>query len=253
MLTQMLAELDGIDSHDDQPGKTIFVIAATNRPDIMDRALLRPGRLDELILIPLPDAGSRLSIFKSLLRNSPISPKVQWDDLVQKSEGFSGADIAEVCNKVCKMAIRESIEKEERRSKGEIVVRDEEEDEEEEWEEDTAAEPTNPDDIVANGAISEGSPPTPDITEQNEIKDETENTSEEEQQLSVKKVLANGNQEIDLVPFLTKKHFDDALKQARRSVSKEYAARFEAMAKQIKISGSFDFKAAFDPLKMSKR
>eukprot|EP01025_Chloroclados_australasicus_P065709 TRINITY_DN8950_c1_g5_i1.p1 TRINITY_DN8950_c1_g5~~TRINITY_DN8950_c1_g5_i1.p1 ORF type:complete len:794 (-),score=154.10 TRINITY_DN8950_c1_g5_i1:273-2591(-) len=270
MLTQMLAELDGIDSHDDQPGKTIFVIAATNRPDIMDRALLRPGRLDELILIPLPDAPSRLSIFKSLLRNSPISPQVDWDELVQRTEGFSGADIAEVCNKVCKAAIRESIVKEERRRKGEIVLL--EETEEEEWEEDprglSALNQEDPNakqqqqqqqqqQPVENGNIQSDEliEETPNVEQETSEGEPDKTVSTENEQVMDQQQLKqeNGVSNVDLVPYLTRNHFDQALKQARRSVSKEYAAKFEAMAKQIKMSGSFNFKPVFDPLRAGRR
>merc|ERR1711912_76828 len=91
--------------------KTVFIIGATNRPDIIDSALMRPGRLDQLIYIPLPDDGSRQSIFKSVLRKSPVAPDVDIDTLVKFTNGFSGADITEICQRACKYAIRESIEK----------------------------------------------------------------------------------------------------------------------------------------------
>jgi hypothetical protein len=61
------------------------------RPDIIDPALLRPGRLDQLIYIPLPDEGSRRQIFKSVLRKSPIAPDVDFDVLTKFTHGFSGA------------------------------------------------------------------------------------------------------------------------------------------------------------------
>jgi len=59
--------------------KNLFFIGATNRPDILDEALIRPGRLDQLIYIPLPDKPSRLSVFKANLRKSPIAPNVSMD------------------------------------------------------------------------------------------------------------------------------------------------------------------------------
>jgi transitional endoplasmic reticulum ATPase len=75
VLNQLLTEMDGMNSK-----KTVFIIGATNRPDIIDPALLRPGRLDQLIYIPLPDDGSRRAIFKSCLRKSPVSA-MPWCEL----------------------------------------------------------------------------------------------------------------------------------------------------------------------------
>ena len=76
------------------------------RPDIIDSALLRPGRLDQLIYIPLPDDPSRKSIFQAALRKSPVAPEVDIDLLVRFTNGFSGADITEICQRACKYAIR---------------------------------------------------------------------------------------------------------------------------------------------------
>jgi len=72
--------------------KTVFIIGATNRPDIIDPALLRPSRLDQLIYIPLPDEDSRHSIFKSCMRKSPIAKNVDLGALARHTQGFSGAD-----------------------------------------------------------------------------------------------------------------------------------------------------------------
>jgi SpoVK/Ycf46/Vps4 family AAA+-type ATPase len=91
--------------------KTVFIIGATNRPDIIDPALLRPGRLDQLIYIPLPDDQSRLQIFKACLRKSPVAKDVDLNALAKYTQGFSGADITEICQRACKYAIRENIEK----------------------------------------------------------------------------------------------------------------------------------------------
>ena len=76
------------------------------RPDIIDSALLRPGRLDQLIYIPLPDEPSRRQIFMAALRKSPVAPDVDLDLLVKYTNGFSGADITEICQRACKYAIR---------------------------------------------------------------------------------------------------------------------------------------------------
>ena len=80
--------------------------SALRRPDIIDSALLRPGRLDQLIYIPLPDEGSRRQIFKAVLRKSPVAPDVDNDLLVKYTNGFSGADITEICQRACKCVPR---------------------------------------------------------------------------------------------------------------------------------------------------
>ncbi|PQM36977.1 hypothetical protein Pyn_05237 [Prunus yedoensis var. nudiflora] len=106
VLNQLLTEMDGMSAK-----KTVFVIGATNRPDVIDPALLRPGRLDQLIYIPLPDEESRYQIFRACLRKSPVSKDVDIRALAKYTEGFSGADITEICQRACKYAIRENIEK----------------------------------------------------------------------------------------------------------------------------------------------
>jgi transitional endoplasmic reticulum ATPase len=107
VINQILTEMDGMGAK-----KSVFIIGATNRPDIIDPAVLRPGRLDQLIYIPLPDEGSRMNILKSVTRKSPVSEEVDYSYLARTLHGFSGADITEVCQRAAKMAIRESIEKE---------------------------------------------------------------------------------------------------------------------------------------------
>ncbi|KAG0456915.1 hypothetical protein HPP92_022072 [Vanilla planifolia] len=106
VLNQLLTEMDGMSTR-----KTVFIIGATNRPDIIDPALLRPGRLDQLIYIPLPDEASRHQIFKACLRKSPVAKSVDLMALAKYTQGFSGADITEICQRACKYAIRENIEK----------------------------------------------------------------------------------------------------------------------------------------------
>ncbi len=110
VLNQLLTEMDGVGSK-----KNLFFIGATNRPDILDEALIRPGRLDQLIYIPLPDKGSRINVFKAVLRKSPIAPNVNMDFLAELTEGFTGADCTELCQRATKAAIRESIEADEQR------------------------------------------------------------------------------------------------------------------------------------------
>ena len=104
VINQILSEIDGIGS-----GKTLFIIGATNRPDILDPGIMRPGRLDQLIYIPLPDYESRVSIFKANLRKSPVADDVTFELLAEVTDGFSGADITEICQRAAKNAIRESI------------------------------------------------------------------------------------------------------------------------------------------------
>ncbi|KAI3896733.1 hypothetical protein MKW98_009586 [Papaver atlanticum] len=106
VLNQLLTEMDGVNAKN-----TVFIIGATNRPDVIDPALLRPGRLDQLVYIPLPDEASRLQIFKARLRRSPVSKHVDIQVLAKHTESFSGADITEICQRACKYAIRENIEK----------------------------------------------------------------------------------------------------------------------------------------------
>jgi len=106
VINQILTEMDGMGAK-----KNVFIIGATNRPDIIDSAILRPGRLDQLIYIPLPDEASRSSILKANLRKTPISKEVDLAYLSKVTHGFSGADLTEICQRACKLAIRESIEK----------------------------------------------------------------------------------------------------------------------------------------------
>ncbi|KAL0370097.1 UNVERIFIED_CONTAM: Cell division cycle protein 48 [Sesamum angustifolium] len=103
-------ELDSIATQGINNPKVNFLDNAL-KPDIIDPALLRPGRLDQLIYIPLPDEDSRHQIFKACLRKSPLSKDVDLRALAKYTQGFSGADITEICQRACKYAIRENIEK----------------------------------------------------------------------------------------------------------------------------------------------
>jgi len=115
VISQMLTELDGLEELRD-----VIVIAATNRPDIIDPALLRPGRFDRLIYIPPPDKEARKEIFKIHTRKKPLAKDVNIDELAEKTEGYTGADIAAVCNEAVMAAIREYIEKGGKMDKEEI-------------------------------------------------------------------------------------------------------------------------------------
>ncbi|KAH7648214.1 CDC48-like AAA ATPase [Cryptosporidium bovis] len=110
VMNQLLTEIDGVGVK-----KNLFFIGATNRPEILDEALLRPGRLDQLIYIPLPDLPARVSVLQAILRKSPLSKNVPISFIAQKTEGFSGADLAELCQRAAKAAIRDAIAAEELR------------------------------------------------------------------------------------------------------------------------------------------
>ncbi len=106
VISQILTELDGLEELRD-----VTVIAATNRPDIIDPALLRPGRFDRLIYIPPPDKKARLEIFRIHTKKKPLAKDVSIEELAEKTEGYTGADIAAVCNEAVMAAIREYLSK----------------------------------------------------------------------------------------------------------------------------------------------
>ncbi len=106
VVCQLLTELDGI-----QPLSGVVVLAATNRIDMVDPALLRAGRFDKLIYVPLPDKPARLEIFKIHIKGKPLAKDVDLNKLVDQTEGFSGADIAAVVNTALSLVLQEFIGK----------------------------------------------------------------------------------------------------------------------------------------------
>merc|ERR1712167_313232 len=104
VMNQLLTEMDGVGAK-----KNVFIIGATNRPDIIDPALMRPGRLDQLIYIPMPDYESRLSVLKAVLRKTPVSKDCDLQYLASQTEKFTGADLTEICQRAAKLAVREDI------------------------------------------------------------------------------------------------------------------------------------------------
>lgn len=102
-LNQLLVELDGFN-----PNEGVIVLAATNRPDVLDPALLRPGRFDRQVIIPLPDVRGRLEIIKVHTRKIPLADKVDLEILARGSPGFSGADIENLVNEAALLAARQS-------------------------------------------------------------------------------------------------------------------------------------------------
>ncbi|KAL4146733.1 hypothetical protein PRNP1_012597 [Phytophthora ramorum] len=165
----LLTEMDGMGAK-----KNVFIIGATNRPDIIDPALMRPGRLDQLIFIPMPDFDSRLSILRSVLRKSPVSKEVDLNFLAQQTDKFSGADLTEICQRAAKLAIRESIARDMERDRLRAEAGDEMEDIEEE----------------------------------------------------------------DPVPEITPRHFEEAVRNARRSVSDRDLAQYSTFAQTLQQARS---------------
>ena len=102
-LNQMLVEMDGFESNDG-----VIVIAATNRPDVLDPALLRPGRFDRQVVVPLPDILGREAILKVHMRKVPLADDVEPSIIARGTPGFSGADLANLINEAALFAARES-------------------------------------------------------------------------------------------------------------------------------------------------
>uniref|UniRef100_A0A7S2ZIM7 Vesicle-fusing ATPase n=1 Tax=Rhodosorus marinus TaxID=101924 RepID=A0A7S2ZIM7_9RHOD len=167
VINQILTEIDGVGAR-----KNVFVIGATNRPDILDPAIMRPGRLDQLVYIPLPDHDSRVSILKSALRKSPVATDVDLMAIARATDGYSGADLTEICQRACKMAIRESIQK--------------------------------------------------DVERKREMEDAGMDVEDE-----------------DPVPELTRAHFEDSMRYARRSVTDADVRKYEMFASKLQTSRGF--------------
>jgi transitional endoplasmic reticulum ATPase len=102
VVNQLLTSMDGLEDMEN-----VFVIAATNRPDIVDQALLRPGRFDKLLLLPVPDEATRLKILRVHTKNMPLD-KVDLPALAKKLDGYVGADIESLCREAAMTALRQS-------------------------------------------------------------------------------------------------------------------------------------------------
>ncbi len=106
VISQFLTEMDGLEEL-----RNVVIIAATNRPDIVDPALLRPGRFDRMLLVPPPDLEARKQIFWIHTKKTPLAEDVKTDELARKTEGYTGADIASICNTAVMLSIKEHIGK----------------------------------------------------------------------------------------------------------------------------------------------
>jgi transitional endoplasmic reticulum ATPase len=173
VMNQLLTEMDGVGAK-----KNVFIIGATNRPDIIDTALMRPGRLDQLIYIPMPDYESRLSILRAVLRKTPVHKDVDLQYLAAQTEKFTGADLTEICQRAAKLAIREDIMRSMER------------------------------DNIKKDAAAQG-------------------VMEEE----------IGEAE-DMVPEIMPRHFEEAVRNARRSVSDRDLAQYSSFAQNLQQSRS---------------
>ncbi|MGQ9699226.1 MAG: ATP-dependent zinc metalloprotease FtsH, partial [Armatimonadota bacterium] len=103
-LNQLLVEMDGFD-----PNSGVILIAATNRPDVLDPALLRPGRFDRHIVVDHPDVNGRLAILKVHTKDKPLAPDVDLETLARRTPGFSGADLANLVNEAALLAARREL------------------------------------------------------------------------------------------------------------------------------------------------
>ncbi|KAL4452367.1 hypothetical protein ABPG75_008029 [Micractinium tetrahymenae] len=106
VVNQLLTEMDGIEGR-----AGVYLVAATNRPDMIDPALLRPGRLDKILYVPLPPPEGRASILRALTRRTPLAPGVDLDAIgaAPQLTGFSGADLAALVREACVLALKEGI------------------------------------------------------------------------------------------------------------------------------------------------
>ena len=119
VISQILTELDGLEEL-----KDVVVIGATNRIDIVDAALLRPGRFDKLLKVPIPDLDARKQILKIHLEKKPLAEDVKIDELADKTEGYSGADLAALANTTSMLVIKEHIAKSKTLEKAKETLKD---------------------------------------------------------------------------------------------------------------------------------
>jgi len=119
VVSQILTEIDGLEEL-----HNVLIIGATNRVDLVDNALLRPGRFDRILEVPLPDAKGREKIFKIHTRKKPLADNIGFTKLVELTDGFSGAEIEGVCNRAAMSAIRRYVNKKEKSVKSIKITQD---------------------------------------------------------------------------------------------------------------------------------
>ncbi len=112
VVNQLLTEMDGLESLEN-----VVVIGSTNRPDMIDSSLMRPGRFDERLLVPAPDEEARLEIFKVHTRNMPLEKGINLSDFAKRTNNYSGADIEGICREAGMLALRENIKSSEVKKK----------------------------------------------------------------------------------------------------------------------------------------
>jgi transitional endoplasmic reticulum ATPase len=117
VLSQFLAELDGVEEL-----KGVLVLGATNRIDLLDPAILRPGRFDVVVGIPFPDEGGRNEIFAIQLQNKPLGAGINFRDLASRTSGFTGADISSACNQAALRGVRRAVQGGEKAPAGQAQV-----------------------------------------------------------------------------------------------------------------------------------
>jgi transitional endoplasmic reticulum ATPase len=233
VLNQILTEMDGINSK-----KTVFIIGATNRPDIIDSALMRPGRLDQLIYIPLPDEGSRRSIFKAVLRKTPIAADVEIEALIKNTNGFSGADITEICQRACKAAIRcaSGLSVSARHTAPCLccdLVPD-------------FSKPLSAQHCLVCAVLGWSDPDPSECVRRESIEQDIE---AERKKLANADAMETEEEEVDAVPCITRAHFEEAMRHARRSVSDADIRRYATFAQSMKQIRGFgnEFRFADGP------
>jgi transitional endoplasmic reticulum ATPase len=217
VMNQLLTEMDGMNVK-----KDVFIIGATNRPDIIDPALMRPGRLDQLIYIPMPDVPARESILTSSLRKTPVSDKVNIRYIASYLEKYSGADINEICQRAVKFAIRESVEKKEqiiKKMKAERALEDISQKKRVKVEDSENAIDDEIDDIVNSDS---------DDSDSDDSKDDSKDKSEKENDDISEEFVFD-----DPVPCLERRHFELSMDHARRSVTDTDIARYEQFAQNF--------------------
>jgi transitional endoplasmic reticulum ATPase len=102
VISQLLTEMDGLIGLEN-----VVIVGATNRPDIIDPALMRPGRFDRLLYVPEPDRGTRLQIFKIHTKEMPLAKDVDVERMATETDGYAGSDIEAICREAGLMALRE--------------------------------------------------------------------------------------------------------------------------------------------------